>query len=447
MNRRAIQVIDLGFGDSGKGAMVDHLVRRHAAELVVRFNGGPQAGHNVVTPEGRHHTFAQFGSGSFMPAVRTLLSRFMLVEPYAMVNEAAHLTSVGVADVMSRTIIDERCLVIAPPQQIMNRIRERSRGDAAHGTCGMGVGECMADCIAAPAISLLAGDLHNRSNLRRKLVDMFEYTHAGATDLRAWATAEELRVLDDPGWIDTALGVYEETAQRARILPADRINRILREAACVIFEGAQGVLLDERYGFHPHTTWSSTTFENADALLDESVHQGERRRIGVMRTYMTRHGSGPLVSYDEELQQRLAEPHNNDNGFQGRFRRGVLDLVMLRYAIDACGNVDELAVTHLDQLNSLPGRACSAYEMDGRKRQSIPLTENDGTHALTQRISRASPVHQAWPVENEDATVAAIENALGISVLHRSRGPRHFDKTSSKAFSSHRAGARRPRSV
>ncbi|HEX5243517.1 MAG TPA: adenylosuccinate synthetase, partial [Tepidisphaeraceae bacterium] len=135
MKRDALLVVDLGFGDSGKGTMVDYLVRRHEADLVVRFNGGPQAGHNVVLPDGRHHTFAQFGSGSFAPGVRTLLSRFMLIEPYAMLNEASHLQSLGDSDILSRTLIDERCLVITPPQQIANRIRERARGKEAHGTC------------------------------------------------------------------------------------------------------------------------------------------------------------------------------------------------------------------------------------------------------------------------------------------------------------------------
>src|SRR5690349_11063425 len=101
--------------------MVDYLVRRCESDLVVRFNGGPQAGHNVVLPDGPHHTFAQFGSGSFVPGVRTLLTRFVLIEPYAMLNEAKHLESLGVPDVMRRTFIDERCLVITPPQQIANR--------------------------------------------------------------------------------------------------------------------------------------------------------------------------------------------------------------------------------------------------------------------------------------------------------------------------------------
>src|SRR5256885_5336673 len=110
--RHAIIVIDLAFGDCGKGTIVDFLARRHDAHTVVRFNGGPQAGHNVITPEGLHHTFSQFGSATFIPGVRTLLSRFTLIEPYALVNEAEHLRELGVADATDRLLIDARCPVI-----------------------------------------------------------------------------------------------------------------------------------------------------------------------------------------------------------------------------------------------------------------------------------------------------------------------------------------------
>src|SRR5690348_3101760 len=112
LRQRAILVVDLAFGDCGKGTIVDYLVRRDEAKLVVRFNGGPQAGHNVVTSDGRHHTFSQFGSGTFVPGVRTLLSRFVLIEPYAMLNEASHLAELAVTDALDRLMIDARCPVI-----------------------------------------------------------------------------------------------------------------------------------------------------------------------------------------------------------------------------------------------------------------------------------------------------------------------------------------------
>ena len=169
MRRRAFVVIDLAFGDSGKGTIVDYLVRRHSADLVVRFNGGPQAGHNVVLPDGRHHTFSQFGSGSFVPSIKTLLSRFVLIEPCAMLKEAAHLAQLGLGDVLARTFIDERCRVITPLHHLANRLREHARGSLAHGTCGVGFGECVQEDLSDPAASLRANDLRQPAKVRQHL--------------------------------------------------------------------------------------------------------------------------------------------------------------------------------------------------------------------------------------------------------------------------------------
>ena len=354
MKRLAFQVVDLGFGDSGKGTWVDFLVRRHSADLVVRFNGGPQAGHNVVLPDGRHHCFAQFGSGSFVPGVRTFLSRWMIVEPYAMLAEERHLQSIGVVDAFSRTFLDSRSLVITPLQQVANRIRERSRGDGAHGTCGVGLGECMRDGLDRPDLCITAADLADAAILRTKLPAALEFKRETLRGLRGFATADELRVLDDPNWIATAIDAYGQVGQRATILSAADANRLLGETRCVVYEGAQGVLLDERYGFHPHVTWSKTTFTNADLLLMEAEADVNRVRIGVIRSYLTRHGRGPFNTFAPSIQQHLPEPHNAGDGWQGQFRRGPLDLALLRYAIRACGGIDELAVTHLDRLGSVP---------------------------------------------------------------------------------------------
>src|SRR4051812_48029015 len=108
----AIIVVGLGFGDEGKGATVDYLARRHDAGLVVRFNGGPQCAHNVITPDGRHHTFAQFGSATFLPNVRTHLSRYALINPLNMLREEEHLREVGIDDAFDRLTVDEGCIVI-----------------------------------------------------------------------------------------------------------------------------------------------------------------------------------------------------------------------------------------------------------------------------------------------------------------------------------------------
>ncbi|MBX6767349.1 MAG: adenylosuccinate synthetase, partial [Actinomadura rubrobrunea] len=136
-------VVDLGFGDAGKGTVVDRLCAGgpEPVHAVVRFNGGAQAAHNVVAPDGRHHTFAQFGSGTFTPGVRTHLSRFMMVDPLALAAETAHLRSLGVADALDRLTVDRDALLTTPYHRAANRARETARGAARHGSCGMGIGE------------------------------------------------------------------------------------------------------------------------------------------------------------------------------------------------------------------------------------------------------------------------------------------------------------------
>lgn len=414
---RAIIVVDLGFGDAGKGTFVDYFVRRHASDLVVRFNGGPQAGHNVVLPDGRHHTFAQFGSGTFAPGVRTLLSRFMLIEPYAMLNEAKHVAEVGVSDAFDRLLIDERCRVITPAHVVANRIRERSRGQHAHGTCGMGVGECVADSLVRPGGALLAADLADADRVRatcRAAIDAMRSSLGSALEV---ATPDERRVLDDDGWIDRAIEMYGDVARRGSILLSQEANRVLSESTSPVFEGAQGVLLDEQAGFAPHTTWSRTTRHNADELLRESGRAGDVTCVGVTRCYATRHGAGPFPSEDVSLDALLPEPHNGSAGLQGKFRRGVLDLVLLRYAIEACGAVDELAITHLDRLSLLPSQVVSAYaDFNGR--------------LATESIRHAVPVLS--PVDATSAAVFcdAVATSLGVSVRHRSFGPTCAEKSS-----------------
>lgn len=431
MNCQAIQIVDLGFGDSGKGTMVDYLVRRHGIEFVIRFNGGPQAGHNVVLPDGRHHTFAQFGSGSFVPGVRTFLSRFMLIEPYALLNEASHLRDIGIHDALSRTTIDAQCRVITPPQQIANRIRERFRGAAAHGTCGLGIGECVADSIEQPELSVIASDLPHRDRVRRKLQSMLEYKRAELAPFRSIATLDEIRLLDRTEWIDTAIDLYRDVARHATIVDENQSARRIRDCGSMIFEGAQGVLLDERYGFHPHTTWSTTTFANADMLLSESGADAPPRRIGITRTYLTRHGNGPFPTADDKMDQDLAEPHNLDSGWQGRFRRGALDLVLLRYALDVCGGVDGLAVTHLDAFPRLPSHVCSAYQFDGDRWERIPFKSNPTLaerEQLAKKMPAAQPEYSAMNTSATQAYLDDLQRQLETPVLHRSLGPTFLDK-------------------
>ncbi|HSA50393.1 MAG TPA: adenylosuccinate synthetase, partial [Yinghuangia sp.] len=269
-----VAVVDLGYGDAGKGTVVAYLCERahrtgRPVRAVVRFNGGAQAAHNVVTDDGRHHTFAQFGAGTFTPGVATHLSRFMLVDPLALATEADHLAAVGVPDALERLTVDGDALLTTPYHAAANRARERARGADRHGSCGMGVGETAAFALAHPRLAPRAADTRSPASLRRKL--------AAVRD----ALTAELGDLGAPP-VDDCASVFAAFGAAVRIVDGTFLRTLLR-AGPVVFEGAQGVLLDEWHGFHPYTTWSTTTFAGADALLADAGAPGAVR-VGVVRT-------------------------------------------------------------------------------------------------------------------------------------------------------------------
>ncbi|MEU4424071.1 adenylosuccinate synthetase [Actinoplanes sp. NPDC024001] len=386
-----IAVVDLGYGDAGKGTVVDTLCLEHRINAVIRFNGGAQAAHNVITEDGRHHTFAQFGSGT-LRGVPTHLTRFCVVDPLALAAEARAL-----GNPFHLLTVDGDALLATPWHRAANHRREvRQR----HGSCGMGVGETMAYALSTPDAPRVADTLSPR-RLRHRLSAVRD----------ALGDCEES--LDDVVDAFTAFG------RTVRIVGGDFTDRLLAGGPCV-FEGAQGVLLDEWRGWHPHTTWSTTTFDNVAALCPSF------RRLGVVRTYTTRHGAGPFVTEAPDLD--LPEAHNGRDTWQGEFRVGHFDAVAHRYAVEVAGGVDALAVTHLDAPERCAGlRVCTSYRVDGEIWDRIdpgPPRDLEHQESLTRRLFRARPDNLHRP---ED-WIAEISDRLGAPTILQSHGPRSADK-------------------
>ncbi|GIJ45458.1 adenylosuccinate synthetase [Virgisporangium aliadipatigenens] len=393
-------VVDLGYGDAGKGTVVDWLCASRPVHAVVRFNGGGQAAHTVVLPDGRRHTFAQFGAGTLRPGVRTHLSRYVVVDPLALAPEADHLASIGVTDALERLTVDGDAPLATPYHRAANRARELARGADRHGSCGMGVGETMAYLLEFGADAPRVRDCLTPALLRDKL-----------TLLR-----HRLGVLDTPPPAD-CVAAYRAFASRVSIVDGSHTARLLDEGT-VVFEGAQGVLLDEWHGFHPYTTWSTTTFGNAQALLAEAGHTATR--LGVLRVVTTRHGPGPLVTEDPTLP--LADRHNPTNPWQGAFRFGHFDAVAHRYALEVCGGVDGLALTHLD-LAGLPLRRCDSYDRLDRIVPGPP-GDLDRQEKLTRLLLECRPVYGDVVPDLRES----IAQALNAPVLLESRGETSADK-------------------
>lgn len=438
--QQAFLTVDLGFGDAGKGSIVDFLTRAYDAHTVVRYNGGAQAGHRVVTSgtPPREHVFSQFGSGTLAGAA-THLSQYMLIDPLAMQSEAEHLQTLGIADPFAHTTIDERALIVTPFQRAANRLQELARGDQRHGSCGMGIGETMADYLQYGDAVLFVRHVRNPATLRTRLEWLRTLNQAKVAALRpslpqteqadyAWA------MLTDPDWLEWLFDAYSDFAARARIVPDNYLPHILQRTGTVIFEGAQGVLLDEWHGFHPHTTWSTTTLAHADRLLAAADYAGHVVRIGITRAYATRHGAGPFVTEDATLTCALPDACNGTNDWQQGFRVGWLDLVMLRYALEVVGPLDYLALTCLDRLSALPtAQICRRYHyhtfiVERLTRASHGQGADMLTYQeqLTHNLARCRPYFEPLVHPSDLPDILAAD--LGVPVGLISTGPTAADK-------------------
>ncbi len=426
-------VIDLGFGDAGKGATVDALVEWTGAGTVVRFNGGAQAGHNVVLADGRRHTFAQLGAATFIPGARTLLARGVVLHPTGLLAELDVLASAGVRDAWERLEVDVDAVVSSPYHQAAGRLREAARGLGRHGSCGVGHGEAVAWSLEHPETTLHAGALHDVVAVRRCLGAQREAARALGD-----ADPASAQLVQDHALFENAVALFAGVGRRLARVGLEGLSRALRRSS-VGFEVAQGVLLDQDHGFHPHTTWSSTTPAGALALLDAVGFTGRRVVLGVTRAYSVRHGAGPFPTADAAW--AYPEPHNaSDHPWQGAFRQGPLDGVLLRYALAACGGVDGLVVTHADRR---PAEWAPAYQAPPGWGEGRAVTSGDRVVSLRpwsaelgagagerlaaqERLGRA--LAQVTPVREPMPSPAALAQALGLPLVSEAWGPLRTDR-------------------
>jgi adenylosuccinate synthase len=440
---RAYIVVDLGFGDSGKGLLTDYLVRRFDAKVVVRYNGGAQAGHNVTMPDSRHHTFSQFGSGTFYPQVRTFLSRYVVIHPTALLIEGDILAGKGVPDPFSRIRVSDQALVITPFHQAVNRIRELVRGTDRHGSCGVGVGETVADARFDPDNCIVAGDLNNPVGLHRKLLCIRGVKWMQAKALckglfRGVQLERELEIFQQEGVIDAWMASISRVRELGLVVSDNTLKQWLNDTENVVFEGAQGVLLDEDAGFHPYTTWGRCTTANAQEIIMDMAPGSSVIKIGVIRSYAMRHGPGPLPTETNELIPMVYD-QNTFNEWQGAVRYGWFDAVLARYALSTTDGVNFLAVTHMDILPHLDTwKYCQGYkeypdisDMGVNPIISEKLLTNfclPEALSLTRRAQFSQALSTVTPKLNtcmakEEDVIQKIESLVGSQVGMISHGP------------------------
>lgn len=412
-------VVDLGYGDGGKGILTARLAARYEPAWVIRYNGGCQAAHNVVTDDGRHHTFAQFGAGTFS-GVKTFLSKYMLVEPFSLINEAEALSALGIKRPLSMVTIDPQALMTTPYHWELNQWEEDQRigANARHGSTGRGIGMTTLFSIEDPDNAPRVGDIFSSTyTLRNKL-----------WKLRKWCIERGCPEDRLPGSLDLTQR-YQKIEPLLTIMPISW-GRVLKQDN-VIFEGAQGVLLDQDYGFHPYTTWSRTTDANIYAMLRDATAlelADQIKTIGVTRAYMTRHGAGPFVT--EQPDWMTLEAHNKTEHYQGGWRQGYVDYVALQYALDVCVNIDSLYVTHTDAQDRFLEQAATGYEhyVTGEPFKLDPHL--CGREARPERQRQTEALLQCEPVLTSVEPSKAAESlseALNLTLFGKGYGPKIGD--------------------
>jgi adenylosuccinate synthase len=322
MEQVAHAVIGANFGDEGKGLATDalaaDLMMRGEDPVVVRSNGGAQAGHTVET-QGRRHVFHHVGSGAFTGA-RTHLSRFFVAHPMLLLRELEELRPLLPGS--PHISIDPRAQVTTPWDVFLNQAIEAARGASRHGSCGVGFGETLER--VSKGVTLTAADLASPDLADRLIAIRDGWTGAR---LEALGIADLPEVLRNRGalWSD---GLLERFVQDARIftglVPARSDAELGSET--LLFEGAQGLMLDMDLGLMPHLTRSNTGLRNMIAIAEEAGI-GEIRPLYMTRAYMTRHGAGPLLHETDALPwANVVDPTNRPNPWQGTLRTAPLDL-------------------------------------------------------------------------------------------------------------------------
>jgi adenylosuccinate synthase len=376
-----------------------------------------------VLPDGRRHVFSQFGAGALTGAA-TYLGEQMIINPPAMHKEAVHLKEMTGEDPFDKLIIHPRVLVSTIYHQELNRLRELSRGANRHGSCGHGIGETRNYWLKYGSDAVFASDLHDREALFGKMELIRQRVLLEVQDFLDCIPADE-------HW---RLTIFAEPARRAAKELFDMATRfslqsVMPHYTTAIFEGAQGVLLDEWRGFHPHTTWSTVTQEHALDMVEESDAE-ELNILGVTRAYATRHGAGPFPTSDSALDTKLTDPGNPKNDWQGTIRRGWLDLVLLRYASDVTGGtLGGLVLNGLDELAGISPQVCTGYKQpDGRIIRRLPFASAPSLtfqQSLTSLLQEVEPIYETMSM---DAIQDRLASELG-GITITARGTTWLDRT------------------
>jgi adenylosuccinate synthase len=378
----AIVLIGAQWGDEGKGKATDLLGER--VQWVVRYQGGNNAGHTVVLPNGQDFALHLIPSGILTPGVTNVIGNGVVVDPGVLLDELSGLRARNVDT--ERLLISADAHLIMPYHVAIDRVTERYLGKSKIGTTGRGIGPAYQDKVAR--VGVRAQDLLDEKILRQKVEAALEFKN------QVLVKVYNRRALDADQVVDTVLAQAMHFAHRiadTRLL----LDQALRRGETVLLEGSQGTLLDVDHGTYPFVTSSNPTAGGACAGSGIGPTK-ITAVVGILKAYTTRVGSGPFpTELHDAMGERLRKAGGEVGVTTGRPRRvGWFDAVIGRYAARVNG-ITDFFLTKLDILSGLETvPVCVAYEIDGRRTDEMPMTQTDVHHAV--------PVYEELPGWWED---------------------------------------------
>lgn len=411
-------IIGTQWGDEGKGKIVDWLTDRVRA--VVRFQGGHNAGHTLVI-DGNKTVLHLIPSGALHEGVECLIGNGVVLSPEALLEEIQTLEKAGV-DIRNRLRISAACPLLLPVHVALDQAREVARGAKAIGTTGRGIGPAYEDKVARR--SLRADDWFYPDKLSDKLRELLEYHNFILTRFYQQSAMDTEQALEQ-------LLQWGEVLRPMVIDVGARLDELRRQGADLLFEGAQGALLDIDHGTYPFVTSSNTTA--GGAACGSGVGPMDFDYVlGITKAYSTRVGNGPFpTELQDDVGRHLAEKGNEFGATTGRPRRcGWFDAVAMRKSA-RLNSLSGICLTKLDVLDGLEEIAiASAYRLDGKMYQQAPLSAEDyvrcepiletlpGWRESTCGVTRVEDL----PV-NARAYIRRIEELLEVPVSILSTGP------------------------
>ena len=372
-----VVVVGSQWGDEGKGKIVDWLSIR--ADIVVRFQGGHNAGHTLVI-NGTTYKLSLLPSGIVRPGKLSVIGNGVVVDPWALVAEIERLREQGVEISPENLKIAENAVLILPVHQELDAAREGTNGGTKIGTTKRGIGPAYEDKVGRRAIRM--ADLLQQDNLQARITDLLQHHNAirRGLGLPEFDGADLLKRLQE-----IAPKVTDYIAPIWRLLDAAR-----RRGDRILFEGAQGALLDIDHGTYPFVT-SSNTIAGQAAVGSGIGPSALTHVLGITKAYTTRVGEGPFpTEQDNEVGQRLGERGHEFGTVTGRKRRcGWFDAVLVRQSART-GGIDGIALTKLDVLDGFDEiKICVGYKLDGEEIDYLPATAREQ--------ARVEPMYETLP--------------------------------------------------